>query len=52
LIFWDGFGSGYDRSGGAHLPAISIWWLYRYVDWRNDIYIVTLDSILDIERKP
>jgi len=34
------------------LPAISLWWLYRYVDWRNDIYIVTLDSILDIERKP
>lgn len=34
------------------LPAIAIWWLYHYVDWRNDIYVVTLDSILDIERKP
>lgn len=26
--------------------------LYRYVDWKNDIYLVTLDHILDIERKP
>ena len=38
--------------GVLTLPAIAIWWLYQYVDWRNDIYVVTLDSILDIERKP
>jgi hypothetical protein len=29
-----------------------IWWLYQYVDWRNDIYVLTLDKIFDIERKP
>jgi uncharacterized membrane protein YdbT with pleckstrin-like domain len=28
------------------------WWLYHYVDWRNDIYQVTDRSIFDIERKP
>jgi hypothetical protein len=28
------------------------WWLYRYVDWRNDIYQVTDKFIFDIERKP
>jgi hypothetical protein len=28
------------------------WWLYRYVDWRNDIYQVTDKYIIDIERKP
>lgn len=28
------------------------WWLYNYVDWRNDIYQVTDRSIFDIERKP
>ena len=26
--------------------------IYRFVDWKNDIYLVTLDHILDIERKP
>lgn len=29
-----------------------LWWLYHYVDWRNDIYVLTLDKIFDIERKP
>lgn len=28
------------------------WFMYTYVDWRNDIYRVTPDQILDIERKP
>jgi membrane protein YdbS with pleckstrin-like domain len=26
--------------------------LYRYEDWRNDIYVLTDDRIIDIERKP
>ena len=28
------------------------WWLYRYVDWRNDIYQVSDKFIFDIERRP
>jgi hypothetical protein len=28
------------------------WWIYQYVDWRNDIYQVTDKYIFDIERKP
>jgi uncharacterized membrane protein YdbT with pleckstrin-like domain len=28
------------------------WWIYQYVDWRNDIYQVTDKYILDIERRP
>ena len=28
------------------------WWLYNYVDWRNDIYQLTDKNIFDIERKP
>jgi hypothetical protein len=29
-----------------------LWWLYEYVDWRNDIYQVTDDKIFDINRRP
>jgi uncharacterized membrane protein YdbT with pleckstrin-like domain len=28
------------------------WWLYNYIDWRNDIYQLTDKNIFDIERKP
>lgn len=34
------------------LLVIFPWWLYNYVDWRNDIYQVTDKNIFDIERKP
>jgi hypothetical protein len=41
-------------SGGITLLALGVfpWWLYNYVDWRNDIYQLTEESIFDIERKP
>ncbi|MBN2145735.1 MAG: cyclic nucleotide-binding domain-containing protein [Anaerolineales bacterium] len=29
-----------------------LWWLYQFVDWRNDIYRITSDQIIDSERKP
>jgi hypothetical protein len=32
--------------------VIFLWWLYHYWDWRNDIYQVTTDQIIDIEKKP
>jgi hypothetical protein len=32
--------------------AVLVWWIYQYVDWSNDIYQVTPDQILDIDRKP
>lgn len=32
-------------------PVI-LWWLYQYIDWTNDIYRVTSDQIMDIDRKP
>lgn len=31
---------------------IFLWWIYQYLDWRNDIYLVTPDQILDIDKKP
>jgi hypothetical protein len=33
------------------IPA-SLWWLYEFQDWRNDLYQVTPDVIVDIYRKP
>jgi hypothetical protein len=29
-----------------------LWWLYKFVDWSNDIYRVTSEKIIDSERKP
>ena len=31
---------------------ILLWWIYQYIDWSNDIFQVTPDQILDIDRKP
>jgi hypothetical protein len=33
------------------IPVI-FWWIYQYIDWTNDIFRVTGDQILDIDRKP
>ena len=29
-----------------------LWWLYKFIDWSNDIYRVTPEKIIDSERKP
>lgn len=34
------------------LLGVTTWWIYNYVDWRNDTYQITPDQIIDIERKP
>jgi len=31
---------------------VFLWWLYQYEDWRNDIYRVTKDKIVDRDKKP
>jgi len=30
----------------------ALWWLYQYVDWRNDLYRITAEQIVDSEKKP
>jgi hypothetical protein len=30
----------------------AVWWWYQFEDWRNDIYKVTPDQIIDIYKKP
>lgn len=34
------------------LASFSLWWLYRYIDWANDIYQISSQQILDIYKKP
>jgi uncharacterized membrane protein YdbT with pleckstrin-like domain len=38
--------------GFTFIIGCGLWWLYNYVDWRNDIYRVTNDKIYDIDKKP
>lgn len=28
------------------------WWLYQYQDWYNDVYILTSEQLVDVNRKP
>ena len=28
------------------------WWVYQFVDWRNDYYVISQDQVLDVYRKP
>ena len=35
----------------AWLPLAG-WWLYEFIDWKNDIYMVTSDQIFDVNKKP
>jgi hypothetical protein len=36
---------------GVTMLAV-LWWLYRFIDWSNDIYRLTPEKIIDSERKP
>jgi uncharacterized membrane protein YdbT with pleckstrin-like domain len=29
-----------------------LWWLYQYVDWRNDRYIISEKELIDIYKRP
>lgn len=37
---------------GGGVIMLFIWWVYRYLDWANDIYQITPTHIVDISRKP
>lgn len=38
--------------GLSILTVLAGYWLYEFIDWRNDMYQVTADHIVDIDRKP
>lgn len=31
---------------------LGVWWLYQYVDWRNDRYIISDKELIDIYKRP
>lgn len=34
------------------LFILFVWILYQYADWRNDIFKITMDQIVDLDQKP
>ncbi len=32
--------------------SLAIWWIYLFLDWRNDRYIITHDQIIDVFKRP
>ncbi|MBN1304802.1 MAG: cyclic nucleotide-binding domain-containing protein [Anaerolineales bacterium] len=34
------------------LLGLMLWWIYQFVDWRNDRFEVTPEQIIDIDKKP
>lgn len=28
------------------------WWFYQYMDWHNDVYLITFDQVVDVNKKP
>lgn len=28
------------------------WWIYQYYDWHNDVYIITDEQLIDLNKKP
>ncbi len=32
--------------------VVFLFWVYNYVDWHNDIYLITGEQVVDINRKP
>ena len=57
LIKWAGMANSLSDTqayGSAILVTLVgwLWWLYQYIDWHNDIYIITSDQLVDVNRKP
>ena len=58
LILWSaasllfGFSRWFDLLLGISLTAVSAWIIWRVIDWRNDLYVITDDRVIDIEKVP
>ena len=47
-----GFNIWFDLLLGISLAANSAWFIWRSIDWRNDLYVVTDDRAIDVEKVP
>jgi len=52
LLVGGSFTAGLLLVGLLGAAGILLWWIYIYVDWANDLYLVTSDQVVDIYRKP
>jgi uncharacterized membrane protein YdbT with pleckstrin-like domain len=58
LILWSavslrfGFSLWFDSLLGISLAVTFVWFIWRAIDWRNDLYVVTDDRVIDIEKVP
>ena len=58
LILWAaasiifGFSFWFDLLLGISLATDAVWLIWRTIDWRNDLYVVTDDRVIDIEKVP
>jgi hypothetical protein len=32
--------------------VVGVWWIYQYWDWHNDVYLITSDQVVDVNKKP
>jgi len=58
LILWSaaslffGFNLWLDLLLGISLAVTLVWLIWRSIDWRNDLYIITDERVIDIEKVP
>jgi len=47
-----GFSLWFDLPLSISLIVISVWIIWLVIDWRNDLYVITDDRVIDIEKVP
>ena len=50
--FFFGFSLWFDLLLGISVATSSMWFIWRAIDWRNDLYVITDDRVIDIEKVP
>jgi len=55
-LLWNQVGpavhTGFTFAAIVFFMAIFFWFLWQYDDWRNDLYVLTPDKLIDLEQRP